>query len=194
MRWFGAVGIGLAVVGCATTPVVGTKAGESAEPESGPLSDARRRRDSAALIVPPTLPAGASPTAVVSFMKESVAAWVQSRRAAVDACTEAYRDAGKDLAPPERAGAMLEASQTALAFLSDYAKVSNDVASALATDPEMKSELLAAFRESERPHVDMAKGLLDECISSDDHGSATTGAAAECRKLVQGLPGAARTK
>jgi hypothetical protein len=186
MRRFGAVVVGLAVVGCATTPVAASASG-SPQSESGPLSEARARRDSAALIVPPALPAGASPTTVVSFMKESVVAWVQSRRAAVEACATAYRDAGKDLAPPERAGAMLEASQTALAFLRDYAKVSNDVASALATDPEMKSELLAAFRESERPHVDMAKGLLDECISSDDHGSATSESIAECRQLLHDL-------
>jgi len=127
-------------------------------------------------------------------MKEPVAQWVQARRAAVDACAEAYRDAGKDLAPPERAGAMLEASQAALAFLEAYAKVSNDVASALATDPDMKSELLAAFRESERPHVEMAKGLLGECIASDDTSSTTTGAGSECRRLVQQLPGPAGSK
>lgn len=192
MRRFRGIVVGFALVGCATTPVAG--ASTSGTRESGPLSEARARRDAAALIVPPTLPAGASPTTVVSFMKESVAAWVQSRRAAVDACATAYRDAGKDLAASERAGAMLEASQTALAFLDDYAKVSNDVASALATDPEMKSELLAAFRESERPHVEMAKALLHECVSSGDDGSAASEPIAECRKLLRDLPGTARPK
>jgi hypothetical protein len=87
---------------------------------------------------------------------------------------------------------MLEASRAALAFIDAYSKVSDDVASALATDPGMKSELLAAFRESERPHVDMTKGLLDECVASD--GSADSGAAAECRKLLQNLSATARTK
>jgi hypothetical protein len=177
--------IELVPCGCATTPIAAGGASDQSS-ASGPLREARQRRDSAALITPPSLPAGASPPVVVSFMKESVATWVRARRTAVDECAQAYRDAGKNLAPPERAGAMLEASRAALAFLDAYSKVSDDVASALATDPGMKSELLVAFRESERPHVEMAKGLLEECVASDDSGSAAT----ECRKLLQDAQGA----
>jgi hypothetical protein len=195
MRLLGAAVIGVALYGCATTSVAAGSPGQSPTADySGPLGNARQRRDAAALVVPPSLPTGASPTTVVSFMKESVGAWVQTRRAAVDGCVEAYRDAGKGLAPPERTGALLEASHAALAFLDAYSKLSDDVASALATDPDMKSELLAAFRESERPHVEMTKGLLGECIASDDRGSSASGAHAECRKLLQTLPGVGAPK
>ena len=190
MRFVGTAIIGLTLSGCATTPIAAAGASGSG---SGPLSDARQRSDSAALITPPSLPPDASPPAVVSFMKNSVATWVQARRAAVDECAGAYRDAGKNLAPPDRAEAMLEASRAALAFLDAYSKVSGDVASALATDPGMKSELLAAFRESERPHVEMARELLRECVESDV-GSAPAGAALECSKLLPSLPTTGQTK
>src|SRR5262245_26397256 len=132
MRFVGAVVAAVTLGGCATTPVAGTGASDPSTGSGGALGEARQRRDAAALIAPPALPAGASPPSVVSFMKESVSAWVQARRTAVDACADAYRDAGKTQAPPERAGAMLEASHAALAFLDAYSKVSDDVASALA--------------------------------------------------------------
>jgi hypothetical protein len=152
------------------------------------LKGARAQRDSASRLEPPSLPADASPPAVVSFMKESVAAWVKARRAAVDDCVENFRSAAKVASPSDRAAVMLEASEAALEFVSAYGKVADQIATALATDTATKAELLAAFRESEGPHIEVARNVLRECVESDDQGSPPSGAVEKCRELLSKTP------
>ena len=186
MRLVYAAAMALVLTACggAPPPQTGASALPAADDApSAPWAEARRRRDEAAKLTPPSLPADSSPPAVMSFMKESVPPWVKARRAAVESCVEAFRDAAKQAPAPERSKALLEAAQAAMAFVEAYAHVSNDAASALATDPADKADLLKAFRESEKPHAELAQDVLRECVASDASG-APTEAVDECRAML----------
>jgi hypothetical protein len=178
MRVF-AVSIVIALGGCGGTAQPATGAEQSSSGYAPDPAETRRCPDAAAL-TPPSLPSDAGPAAVVSFMKESVSPWVQARRAAVDECVDGFRSAAKKGAPTACAQSMLDASESALAFLDAYGRIANDISSALATDPETKSELLAAFRESQAPHLEMARTLLEECVACNASGGERSAATDRC--------------